>query len=328
MTTTYGTIPTSDNGLEARLGFLAMRRPWKEMVISFSTPGTLAMALSRLKGNVAYFYTNYAILVLVVVFLSLLWRPASLIVFIIMMAAWLYLYFLRDVPLVIKGYAVDERVVLVVLSIFTTLLLLTTAAANMMTALAVGTAAVAAHGVFSGADNSAPIDQEDGRGKGEAFLQRFASEGQWLEEERGFVVEKIEGSEMAGEELGQGCEGDVTGFGDDVIFGLGGDEDLEGGRVAELLEELAAVAAGGGGDGEGDEAGPAVGEEIGDEELLGVDGVGEREAGELHVDSDEDAAVGGEANGGDAEVGDGRTGECLSWLHESRKEMGHAGKAH
>ncbi|XP_019191606.1 PREDICTED: PRA1 family protein F1-like [Ipomoea nil] len=165
MTTTYGTIPTSDNGAEARSGFLATRRPWKEMVISFSTPRTLAMAFSRLKGNVSYFYTNYAILVLVVVFLSLLWEPGSLIVFTFMMAAWLYLYFLRDTPLVVKGYAVDERVVLVVLSIFTTALLLTTATANVVVALALGTASVVAHGAFGAADNSAPIDQEEGGGK-------------------------------------------------------------------------------------------------------------------------------------------------------------------
>lgn len=168
-TTTYGTIPTSstpDNGLEQRIvrsGFLATRRPWKEMKISFSTPRTLSMAFTRIKANVSYFYTNYAIVILMVIFLSLLWQPPSLIVFIFLMAAWLYLYFLRDQPLILMGYAVDERVVLVVLSIFTTALLLTTATANVVAALAVGTAAVVAHGAFSADHSAAEMDQEEGR---------------------------------------------------------------------------------------------------------------------------------------------------------------------
>lgn len=73
---------------------------------------------------------------------------------------------------------------------------------------------------------------------------------------------------------------------------VGCDEDLEVGGVAELLEELAAMAAGGGGDGDGEEAGAAVYGEVGDEKLLGVDGVVEGETRELKVDADEDPTVG------------------------------------
>lgn len=92
---------------------------------------------------------------------------------------------------------------------------------------------------------------------------------------------------------------------------VGRDEDLEVGGVAELLQELAAVAAGGGGDSEGEEAGGAVDGEVGEEELLGVDGVVEGGADEFQVDAGEDAAVGGQADGADVVVGDERAGEVL-----------------
>jgi len=70
-----------------------------------------------------------------------------------------------------------------------------------------------------------------------------------LQEERSGFGEKIVGAEAVGEEVGERGE---------VRVRVGGDQDLDVGGVAEFLEELAAVAAGGGGDGEGVEAGLAV----------------------------------------------------------------------
>lgn len=51
---------------------------------------------------------------------------------------------------------------------------------------------------------------------------------------------------------------------------FGGDEDLEGERISEFLEELSTVATRGCRDGEREEARAAVGGEVGEEELLGV----------------------------------------------------------
>lgn len=134
-----------------------------------------------------------------------------------------------------------------------------------------------------------------------------------LQEERDGFGEKVVGAEVVEEEVGERAE---------VRVFMGGDEDLDVRGVAEFLKELAAMAAGGGGDGEGVEAGLGVVGHVGEEELFGVDGVVEGEAGELHVHAHEDAAGGGESDGGDGKVGDGRTGEGLSRGNEGREEFG------
>lgn len=103
--------------------------------------------------------------------------------------------------------------------------------------------------------------------------------------------------------------------------GFGGYEKVDVGGVAHLLEKLAAVAAGGGGDGEVVEVGLGIEGEICEEELLGVDGLVEGEAGELEVDADEDSAGGSEPHGADVVAGDGRAGEALGGGDERGEEL-------
>ena len=72
------------------------------------------------------------------------------------------------------------------------------------------------------------------------------------------------------------------------------------------------MAAGGGGDGEVGEGRLGIEGEVGEEELLGVDGVVEREVEELDVYAEEDAAGdAADADGANVEVGDGCAGEAL-----------------
>ncbi|RVW51889.1 PRA1 family protein F2 [Vitis vinifera] len=150
--TTYGTIPTSSAGDSPSLEFvsrakerlrsgLATRRPWKEMfnIRSIGLPINFPDAVNRVKTNISFFRMNYVIIVLLILFLSLLWHPISLIVFIVMMAVWLFLYFLRDEPLVVFHRTIDDRVVLIVLLILTIVfLLLTHATLNILVSLLIG----------------------------------------------------------------------------------------------------------------------------------------------------------------------------------------------
>lgn len=129
---------------------------------SVDLPHGVSDAFSRIKTNIGYFRMNYAILVLVILFLSLLWHPVSLIVFVVMMAAWLFLYFLRDEPLVIFHRTIDDGVVLVVLSVATILLLLLTGATmNIISSILVGLAVVVIHAVFR-STHDLSLDDEAG----------------------------------------------------------------------------------------------------------------------------------------------------------------------
>jgi PRA1 family protein 1 len=172
--TTYGTIPTSSGGgsnleyltrAKARIkSGLGTRRPWKEMFNfrSVDFPHGVSDAFSRFKTNIGYFRMNYAIIVLLILFFSLLWHPVSLIVFVVMMAVWLFLYFLRDEPLMIFHRIIDDGVVLVILSVATiVLLLLTGATMNILSSILIGFAVVLVHAVFRNTDDLT-LDEEAG----------------------------------------------------------------------------------------------------------------------------------------------------------------------
>ncbi|XP_051135837.1 PRA1 family protein F3-like [Andrographis paniculata] len=172
--TSYGTIPTSSGAgvdleyisrakerLKAGLG---TRRPWRQMVElhSFGLPKSVHEAVERVKANVAFFRMNYVIVVLFILFLSLLWHPISLIVFLVMMAVWLLLYFLRDQPLVVFGRLISDQVVLIVLSLVTLVVLfLTDATINILVSLLVGVVVVLIHAAARKTDDLF-VDEETG----------------------------------------------------------------------------------------------------------------------------------------------------------------------
>ncbi|KAL6496966.1 hypothetical protein OROGR_028895 [Orobanche gracilis] len=176
--TTYGTIPTTSapTGTPVNLEYisrakerikagLGARRPWREMFEfhCFNPPKSFNEMAARVKTNVAYFRMNYAVVVLGFLFLSLLWHPISLIVFIAMMAVWLFLYFLRDEPLVIFGRLVTDRVVLVLLTLVTIfVLLLTDATTNILVSLLVGIVVVLIHAAVRKTDDLYADDEAAG----------------------------------------------------------------------------------------------------------------------------------------------------------------------
>ncbi|AES67874.1 putative prenylated rab acceptor PRA1 [Medicago truncatula] len=173
--TNYGTIPTSSSPPATNLEFitrakdrlksgLGTRRPWKLLVNlrSFNLPSNFHDAISRIKTNISFFQMNYAIILLIILFLSLLWHPISLIVFVVLIAAWLFLYFLRDEPIVIFGRLISDRVILVLMLILTVgLLLLTGAILNILIAVAVGVVVILLHAAFRNTSDLF-LDEEEG----------------------------------------------------------------------------------------------------------------------------------------------------------------------
>ncbi|KMT05541.1 hypothetical protein BVRB_7g176640 [Beta vulgaris subsp. vulgaris] len=158
---------TSTTPLSANLDFisrakhnlynnLSARRPWRQIFDhhSLSFPHNLSDAISRLKTNLSYFRMNFAMFILLILFLSLLWHPISLIVFLALMLAWLFLYFLRDEPLHLFSRSIDDRIVLTILSVLTVgLLLLTGATGNILISVAVGVSIVVIYSVFRRSDD-------------------------------------------------------------------------------------------------------------------------------------------------------------------------------
>lgn len=141
-------------------------------------PDSISDAASRVRKNYTYFRVNYLSLLALVLALSLLSHPFSLLLLLCLLGAWLFLYFFRpsDQPLVIAGRAFSELETLGILVVLTIVIVfLTSVGSLLISALLIGVAIVCAHGAFRVPEDLFLDDQEPSNAGFLSFLGGAAS---------------------------------------------------------------------------------------------------------------------------------------------------------
>ncbi|GFY81190.1 hypothetical protein Acr_01g0009990 [Actinidia rufa] len=73
----YGSVPTTTSFMSRAKAqtqtLISTRRPWRELfdLSAFSLPDSYTEAMSRIRRNLNYFRPNYALVMLIIVFISL-----------------------------------------------------------------------------------------------------------------------------------------------------------------------------------------------------------------------------------------------------------------
>ncbi|KAL5729791.1 hypothetical protein ACHQM5_002691 [Ranunculus cassubicifolius] len=103
----------------------------------------------HIRKNIYHFRVNYTLIMLIIVFMSLLWHPISMIVFLIVSVTWLGLYFLRDEPIVVLNWLIDDIVVMGLLSVVMVVALaFTDVGMNVLVSVIVGAVVIGVHAAF------------------------------------------------------------------------------------------------------------------------------------------------------------------------------------
>lgn len=139
------TAATAASQLRQRL------RPWPQFVdlSTFSLPVPLSGASFRISQNLRYFFPNYVLIILLTLFLSLIFHPWSLIIFLVVFAGWLFLYFSRsrDDPLILLNYEINDQIILGFLGLVTLLaLIFANVWKNVIVSVVIGVLIVCIHG--------------------------------------------------------------------------------------------------------------------------------------------------------------------------------------
>ncbi|KAL9680760.1 hypothetical protein QQ045_012539 [Rhodiola kirilowii] len=165
--TTAATPSTSDISFFSSVQYtaqsaIAMRRPWKDFFAfsSLSRPISYREAMSRIRHNVSHFRINYVMIALFLLFLSLLYHPISMIVFLAVFVGWFFFYFFRDEPVRVWNRTIGDRVVLVVLGVVTVVaLVLTSVGLNVLVSLSIAVVLIGLHAAFKSTED-AYLDEE------------------------------------------------------------------------------------------------------------------------------------------------------------------------
>ncbi|KAK6645686.1 hypothetical protein PHAVU_L001617, partial [Phaseolus vulgaris] len=138
---------------EATQTVASTRRPWRLFLdlSALTFPSSISETTTRLAHNVTYFLFNYALLLLLIFLLLLFPNALPLLLFLLLSAAWYFLYFSRD----------DLHLAIVPLALLTLVALFATGAwLNLLLALLIGALVVFLHGVLRSTDDLIGDDQE------------------------------------------------------------------------------------------------------------------------------------------------------------------------
>ncbi|XP_022761111.1 PRA1 family protein D-like [Durio zibethinus] len=143
----------------------AIRRPWRDFldITAVDFPSSFSDATTRIAQNLTHFPLNYTILLLLILFLSLIYHPLSVLAFLVILLAWFFLYFGRDreEPIVIFGLTIDDRLVIAALFGLTVAgLVLTGVWVNVLVAVAIGASLVILHAALRSTDDLLMDDLE------------------------------------------------------------------------------------------------------------------------------------------------------------------------
>lgn len=149
---------------EYSMSVVKQQKPWTEVVDrnALSKPANLTEALGRIKKNTAYFRVNYLLVVLTTCAVTFVMNPSSLLVLATLLAAWVYLLFVRTQPLVIGGRQLSEREKVLGMAAvsFITIFFLTSVGTVFFSSLSFSLAVILLHGAFREPDNLFIDDQE------------------------------------------------------------------------------------------------------------------------------------------------------------------------
>ncbi|XP_047334678.1 PRA1 family protein B4-like [Impatiens glandulifera] len=156
---------------------LGQRRPWSELIdrSAISRPDSITDATQRIRKNYSYFRVNYFALIAIVLGISLLTNPFSLITLAGLLAAWIFLYLFRpsDQPLVVFGRNYSDKETLGLLIVASLVVIfLTSVGSVLISALMVGLAIVCCHGAFRTPEDLFLDDQDTAASTG--FLSFLA----------------------------------------------------------------------------------------------------------------------------------------------------------
>uniref|UniRef100_A0A2P2PKR4 PRA1 family protein n=1 Tax=Rhizophora mucronata TaxID=61149 RepID=A0A2P2PKR4_RHIMU len=131
-------------------------RPWSVFldISSFNLPSSVADATTRVSQNLSHFAVNYAVIFLLVLLFSLLAHPLSIVAFLLLLSAWVFLYFAREEPLRVFGFEVGDLAVLICLVAATVVVLVWSGVwLNILVGSAIGVVLVGVHAVLRGTDD-------------------------------------------------------------------------------------------------------------------------------------------------------------------------------